>query len=340
VWNRNSPRHRPKHFSLMRMSRPTQCNLYREFVMFDAYYYSVHAVIRVRDVILRPLLKQCFSVLKFAGSAGKVDGASRGELSMNPVMLGEDQSRARPQLWSFSRQLWRAIALVLLGSALITAPPVAARNAPRHHTVAQPAAARDVAGGTHVYCIRGFINIFSLGMDELCGQLSRMGLNTSVYNHLAWGTIADEAAADYKAGRVRNIILVGHSLGASAVADITSYLGGLGVPVRLAVELDATFGTTASGEVDQFVNYYISTGAGRPAARGSQFRGTLLNIDVSKDPGIGHLNIDKNPGLQAQIIGQVRRIVARSPAPRSERAAARANPGDAAQASTKTANHL
>ena len=32
------------------------------------------------------------------------------------------------------------------------------------------------------------------------------------------------------------------------------------------------------------------------------FRGTLVNVDLSSDPDIGHLNIDKSPELHARAI--------------------------------------
>jgi hypothetical protein len=225
---------------------------------------------------------------------------------MEQAKSGENYSAARSRLHENRGRLMAALLLLTAVGVPLSAPA-----APHPPNGPHPAAMRNGPGGSHVYCIRGLLNVFSLGMDELCSELSRLGITASVYNHLAWAAIVDEAAAEYRAGRVRNIILVGHSLGATAVADITERLGELGVPVKLAIELDSTLGTTASGQVSQFVNYYISNGAGRPVARGANFKGTLQNIDVSKDPNIGHLNIDKNPGLHAQIIAQARRAVAR-----------------------------
>jgi hypothetical protein len=39
--------------------------------------------------------------------------------------------------------------------------------------------------------------------------------------------------------------------------------------------------------------------------RGTGFSGTLTNVDVSGDPNIDHLNIDKSPRLHARVIGEV-----------------------------------
>lgn len=177
---------------------------------------------------------------------------------------------------------------------------------------ADRAQARDARPGHHIYCIRGFLNVLSLGMDEICDRLSKMGYSTSTHNHAMWSSLAAEAADNYKAGRKRTIILLGHSYGADAVASITQQLGTVGVPVKLAVELDCLWETTASGNVDRFINMYIP-GSGKRVSRGANFKGSLQNIDVSKSR-VGHLTIHTDAAIQARVIQYVRQATAR-PAP-------------------------
>ncbi|MFY9835618.1 MAG: hypothetical protein WAK55_03975 [Xanthobacteraceae bacterium] len=81
----------------------------------------------------------------------------------------------------------------------------------------------------HVYLLRGLMNIFSLGMDTLAEQLKRHGIDATVHNYAEWQTLAERAAADYKAGKEAPIILIGHSLGADAVMEMAAYLGRKGV---------------------------------------------------------------------------------------------------------------
>ena len=131
--------------------------------------------------------------------------------------------------------------------------------------VAEPHAA--LKARDHVYLLRGAFNIFSLGLDEIADKLQRYGVNTTVTNYLGWESLADEAAADYKAGRVHNIILVGHSSGATAVTEFAARLGQLGVPVKLAIGLDPTSREVASGNVGRYVNYYIAGGLGYAVVR-------------------------------------------------------------------------
>src|SRR5580698_5397450 len=72
----------------------------------------------------------------------------------------------------------------------------------------------------HVYLLRGLMNIFSLGMDTLGDKLKSHGINATVHNHAEWQSLADTAAARYRAGTEGPIILIGHSLGADAVMEM------------------------------------------------------------------------------------------------------------------------
>jgi hypothetical protein len=158
----------------------------------------------------------------------------------------------------------------------------------------------------HVYLLRGAFNIFSLGMDEIAEKLERQGVTVTVSNYLSWPSLAEEAAAEYKSGRVRTIILVGHSSGATAVTEMAARLGQLGVPVRLAIGLDPTSRLTATGHVDRYINYYIAGGMGKAVDKGRQFSGTVQNVDVERNNALNHFNIDKNRSLQDQVLREIR----------------------------------
>jgi hypothetical protein len=158
----------------------------------------------------------------------------------------------------------------------------------------------------HVYLIRGLLNIFSLGMDEIAAKLQQQGIAASVSNHLAWSLVAAEAADDYKSGRVKTIRLVGHSAGADAIANIAARLDEQGIPVKLAFSLQPALSRMpASGHVDRYINYYVSTGIGHTIAKGPHFRGNFQNIDVANMHGVGHFNIDKNPAMEARVIRDI-----------------------------------
>ena len=159
----------------------------------------------------------------------------------------------------------------------------------------------------HVYLLRGLLNVFSLGMDTLTEELNARGVYATVYNHTAWEALADQAAIDYKAGKEGPIILIGHSLGANAVMEMSTYLGQKGVPVALVVPFDAAGSYYAAGNVARVLNLTQRNYA--YMQRAPDFHGTLANVDVSSDPGIDHLNIDKSPRLHARVIAEVLAVI-------------------------------
>ncbi len=183
------------------------------------------------------------------------------------------------------------------------------------------------APGVHVYLLRGVLNIFSLGLDDIAAKLRAQGIPVTIANYLAWSSLADEAAAEYRSGRVRTIILVGHSSGATALPDMVARLDQLGAPVKLAIGLDSVFHTSLSGRVGRYINFYVANGAGTPVARTSQLHGSLENVDVHNVPGVGHLTIDKNEIMQRKVISAIDAVAfGRSPrevSTRSEDATAR-----------------
>ena len=204
----------------------------------------------------------------------------------------------------FARRRWHRPRSAMLSLALLGLS-IGISNA-QTTTTAQP--------GDHVYLLRGFANVFSLGMDQIATKLQQRGIHATVDNYLAWPSLAEQAAAEYKSGRVRTIILVGHSSGAIAVTEMAARLSQLGVPVKLAIGLDPTSRMTTTGHVDRYINYYIANGFGDPVDRGQGFSGALQNVDLEHMAGVGHFNIDKNNVLQGMVIRDILTAVSASPA--------------------------
>jgi hypothetical protein len=198
----------------------------------------------------------------------------------------------------------QAVALILLLLGL----PLASGTA-------NATTASATASGAHVYLVRGVFNIFSLGMDEIAAKLQRQGINATVHNHMSWASIADDAAAEYRSGRAKTIVLVGHSSGATVLPDIVARMSAQGAPVKLAIGLDSVFRTSLQGTVGRYINFYVATGSGEPVARTSQLKGTLENVDVHTIPGIGHLSIDKNEIMQQKVISAIDAVVLSRPGP-------------------------
>jgi hypothetical protein len=180
--------------------------------------------------------------------------------------------------------------------------------APRHAEAAPASPA-----GARVYLMRGVLNIFSLGLDQIAARLQAQGIPASVHNYIPWASVADDAAAEYRSGRANIIILVGHSSGATCLPAMVERLSQQGVPVKLAIGLDSVFHTSLSGRVGKYINFYVANGAGTPVVGTRNLQGTLENVDVENVPGVGHLTIDKNEVMQQKVIAAIDAAVASGP---------------------------
>jgi hypothetical protein len=213
--------------------------------------------------------------------------------------------------WSsfFSGQAsWRRLQAMAIAVLLLLSVGASHAHAMRNSSAASTA---------HVYLLRGVLNIFSLGLDDIAAQLRAQGIPVTVANFASWSSLADEAAAGYRSGRIKTIILVGHSSGATALPDMVAKLDKLGAPVTLAIGLDSVFRTKLSGRVGRYVNFYIANGNGEPVARTAQLQGKLENINVQNVPGVGHMSIEKNQIMQRKVIGEIDAVVFGRSAPAS-----------------------
>ncbi len=159
----------------------------------------------------------------------------------------------------------------------------------------------------HVYLLRGLMNIFSLGMDTLAAEIERHGIHATVDNYVEWRTLADHAAAAYRAGTEGPIILIGHSFGADAVMEMADYLDKKGIPVALVMPFDGTQSFATPSNVGRLINFTQRKYA--YMRRGLRFHGSLANVDVSVDSNINHLNIDKSERLHARAIAAILAVV-------------------------------
>lgn len=171
-----------------------------------------------------------------------------------------------------------------------TAPPAAQRRLP---PVAQ--------FPTRVYLLRGFMNVFSLGMDDLANQIRANGVAATVTNHADIDLLVPQIVSRYQAGDHGAIVIIGHSLGADAVIDMAQALDRYGIPVAAAILFDGTEPHVVPANVTVAVNYTLHFSV----TPGPGFRGTLSNVSLLGDQSIDHLNIEKSPTLQAQALNYV-----------------------------------
>jgi hypothetical protein len=206
------------------------------------------------------------------------------------------------------------LAAALLAGSL-SAGIVSAQDAPKSKAGAAP---RNT--GTQVYLLRGFMDIFSTGMDDLGVKLNRNGIRASVHGHAEYPSLAEGIIDRYRRGQRESVVIIGHSLGANAAFSMADELAKANVPVPLIIAYDPTAPMTAGPNVARVVNFYSSTnGWGTAVGRGSGFRGTLNNVDLSRRGEVGHTDIDKSPSLHSQSITYIRSIGGAPPTSTTER---------------------
>jgi pimeloyl-ACP methyl ester carboxylesterase len=155
-----------------------------------------------------------------------------------------------------------------------------------------------------VYLLRGLTNVLSPGIDQLANDLPRKNIGTTVTNHLFWNSLAAEAIQDCRSGRVDSIVLVGHSLGASAAVSMAEQLRQAGIRVALIVTFDPVTRTSVPSNVHLLENFYLSSGLGVPVQRGEHFHGLLRNVDL-KNTELGHLSVTTSPSIQKQVMNDI-----------------------------------
>jgi hypothetical protein len=156
-----------------------------------------------------------------------------------------------------------------------------------------------------VILLRGWFGVFSTGLDSLADELKSKGIDAEVAGHLYWSTAVSDILRERAAGKVRPIVLIGHSQGANNVIDAARSLEERKVPVDLLVTLAPFMQNPVPANVVRAVNYYQSPGWGAPLAPDGGFHGTLSNVDMAGDPTIFHITIDKSSRIHSEILREI-----------------------------------
>lgn len=187
--------------------------------------------------------------------------------------------------------------------AVVVSLLVAAGLAIPVHAQTSTAQTTKITRTGHVYLFRGFMNVFSTGMNDLTNELRRNGIKADVYNHAGYEAVARKAINEYRAGRGREpVFIVGHSLGADAAIAMAGLLEQAKVPVALLVTYDPYAPPVVPSNVRQLINYNQYSNQKSPGAvlkQAEGFRGEVANIDVATDlpQAVDHFNIDKQKSL-------------------------------------------
>jgi hypothetical protein len=172
----------------------------------------------------------------------------------------------------------------------------------------------------NVYLLRGWIGIFSSGIDQIGDKINAAGVRAHVYQADQWEDLAQAIEKKYKsAPKHEPLILMGHSFGADDALRISTALQDAGIMVDLVIAIDPVTPPPVPGNVRRCSDIYQSNGAwdkvpafrGVPLqlAEGSQTQ--LQNIDIRKDrtdllePGTDHFNIEKKGKVHMEVLRQI-----------------------------------
>jgi hypothetical protein len=157
-----------------------------------------------------------------------------------------------------------------------------------------------------IYLVRGFMDVFSTGLDQLADKLRSHGYgNVHVVGLQGVTSTVRQLSSTAPIGARSPIVLIGHSLGANAVIDIARRLNEASIPIQLLVTFDATEALPVPGNVARLVNFYQRNGVGRLPTFAPDFRGTFYNLDLSTISDVTHTNIDKLNRLHLIVIEEV-----------------------------------
>jgi len=181
----------------------------------------------------------------------------------------------------------------------------------------QPASGAPRAG--NVYLVRGWLGVFSTGIDTLGEKIKATGLHDAVYQEAQWRDLAAAITEKYKGVRdPEPLVLVGHSYGADDVIAIAREVGKANITVDLLVTLDATSPPSVPANVRHCYNLY-QTGLldALPVMRGialradADFKGRLDNVDIRAmrkdlvEDDLNHFTIEKKDKIHQDAIKQI-----------------------------------
>lgn len=175
--------------------------------------------------------------------------------------------------------------------------------------VASPMAIPTQANAEEVYVIRGFLNVFSAGMNQMTAKLRARGVNAKAYSNGAWDGLANDIIKRHKQGRVSfPIVILGHSVGGQEAPKMSNKLTRAGVPVKLVVGFDPGFGAPVpfSSGSPRVVNYWVAKGSrGNKYKSSGSFSGSISNIDIGTFSKADHVGIDKDAQVQSRAVSLV-----------------------------------
>jgi hypothetical protein len=172
----------------------------------------------------------------------------------------------------------------------------------------------------NVYLMRGYIGIWSTGIDAMGRSIAEAGVRSTVYRNEQWEELTQAILAKYKDQKVfEPLVIVAHSWGADHALMLAKECESAGIPIDLIVTLDPVTPPRVPGNVKLCYNIYQPHGMtdaipffrGVPLEKAEGSQGILDNVNIRKDrtdllePDTDHYNIEKNLKIHKEVITQI-----------------------------------
>lgn len=175
------------------------------------------------------------------------------------------------------------------------------------------------------FCLRGLLDVFSLGLNDLSERLRSEGIVARTVSGPSWRSLARNIYRARLQGDLhRPLILVGHSYGADNAIRLARKLGRWNIDVELLVLLDATSPPPLPSNVARCLHVYRPTVvgnlfpflfAGNPVdAEEGNNRTEIVNKIVSREnfgaaaARIDHLNLDASVAVHDLVLKEILRV--------------------------------
>ena len=183
--------------------------------------------------------------------------------------------------------------------------------------VSRVQAASDQPYAGNVYLLRGFIGIWSFGINDIGKRIREAGIRASVYQEDQWGEVCNAIIAEYENNPSHEpLIIIGHSYGADDALKMAKKLQQHNINVDLIITLDPVTPPRVPTNIRLCYNIYQPGLFDMlPFFRGVKLDAedphNLQNVNIRAErrdllePNTDHFNIEKNKLIHVEIVKKV-----------------------------------
>lgn len=182
----------------------------------------------------------------------------------------------------------------------------------------QPTSDQPYAG--NVYLLRGFIGIWSYGVDHIGQKINAAGIRAHVFQEDQWGELTEAIIRKYKNNpNAEPLIIVGHSYGADDALRLAKRLDEEHIKIDLVVTLDPVTPPHVPPNIKLCYNIYqpslldkLPFFRGVPLETEEPSQKNLQNVNIRGErrdlleSDTDHFNIEKNEKIHAEILKVVK----------------------------------